>query len=138
VCIQPGDGARQRPGVLLASLLGAAAGASDVMAIAARALSLNDALPRFTSCTVTDLRRLTAELEQVREGGWASEVEELIAGEASCAAPIHDRRGLAVGSIAISGPVERLCEGLQPRSDLVSNVREGARTISRDLGAVPW
>jgi DNA-binding IclR family transcriptional regulator len=101
-------------------------------------LGTNRALPRFTSRTITDPKRLTDELEHVREHGWASEVEELIHGEASCAAPIRDRRGIAVGSIAISGPIERLCEGLQPRSELVSYVREGARTISRDLGAVPW
>lgn len=46
--------------------------------------------------------------------------------------------GVAVGAIAISGPIERLREGSQMRSDLVSYVREGARAISRDLGAVPW
>jgi DNA-binding IclR family transcriptional regulator len=95
-------------------------------------------LVRFTIATITDPRVLTAELERVREQGWASEMEELVQGEASCAAPIRDRMGVAVGSIAIRGPIERLCEGSQPRSDLVSYVREGARTISRDLGAVPW
>jgi DNA-binding IclR family transcriptional regulator len=43
-----------------------------------------------------------------------------------------------VGSIAISGPIERLCEAEMPRSDLVEYVRESARSISRDLGAIPW
>lgn len=95
-------------------------------------------LTRFTPATITDPQRLLAELEQVRVDGWASEMEELIQGEASCAAPVHDRMGVAVGAIAISGPIERLCEGSQIRSDLVSYVRKGARTISRDLGAVPW
>jgi DNA-binding IclR family transcriptional regulator len=38
----------------------------------------------------------------------------------------------------LTGPTERLCDGTQPRAELVSYVREGARTISRDLGAVPW
>jgi DNA-binding IclR family transcriptional regulator len=95
-------------------------------------------LARFTATTITEPHLLMAELEQVRESGWAGELEELIDGEASCAAPIRDRRGLTVGSIAIRGPIERLLEGSQPRTDLVSYVREGARTISRDLGAVPW
>jgi DNA-binding IclR family transcriptional regulator len=95
-------------------------------------------LVRFTIATITDPRVLTAELERVREQGWASEMEELVQGEASCAAPIRDRLGAAVGAIAISGPIERLREGSQMRSDLVSYVREGARTISRDLGALPW
>jgi len=95
-------------------------------------------LARFTAATITDPQRLLAELEQVRTDGWASEMEELIQGEAACAAAIHDRMGVAVGSISIRGPIVRLCEGSRPRSDLVSYVREGARTISRDLGAVPW
>jgi DNA-binding IclR family transcriptional regulator len=98
----------------------------------------NGALQRFTNCTITDPRQLALELEHVQEQGWASSMEELIEGETSCAAPIRDRQGVAVGAIAISGPTERLCDGSQLRTELVSYVREGARTISRDLGAVPW
>jgi DNA-binding IclR family transcriptional regulator len=99
---------------------------------------LNGNLPRFTNCTITNPKLLGKEIERVQEQGWASSIEELIDGETSFAAPIRDRQGVAVGAIAISGPTERLCEDAQPRSDLVSYVREGARTISRDLGAVPW
>ena len=44
----------------------------------------------------------------VLERGWADEVEELVVGVASIAAPILDRRGVTVGAIGISGPVERL------------------------------
>lgn len=95
-------------------------------------------LAPITSATITDPYQLRAELEEVRERGWAAEIEELIVGEASCAAPIRDRRGASVGAIAVSGPVERVCENGQPRAELVSYVREGARTISRDLGAIPW
>jgi len=95
-------------------------------------------LPAITSATITDPYQLGAELEEVRERGWAAEIEELIVGEASCAAPIRDRRGVSVGAIAITGAVERVCERGQPRAELVSYVREGARTISRDLGAIPW
>lgn len=101
-------------------------------------LANNGAMTRFTDCTITDPTMLTEELERVRAQGWASAVHELVYGEASCAAPIHDRRGIAVGTIAISGPIERICEGTRPRNELISYVREGARTISRDLGAVPW
>jgi DNA-binding IclR family transcriptional regulator len=99
---------------------------------------LNGTLQRFTSCTITDSKLLAVELAHVQEQGWASSLEELIEGETSFAAPIRDRQGVAVGAIAISGPTERLCDGSQPRAELVSYVREGARTISRDLGAVPW
>ena len=65
-------------------------------------------LARITSATITDPYQLSAELEEVRERGWAAEIEELIVGEASCAAPIRDRRGVNVGAIAVSGPVERV------------------------------
>ena len=59
-------------------------------------------------------------------------------GEVSVAAPIQDRRGATVGAIGISGPIERLANGEGPRSDLISYVRESARAVSRDLGAIPW
>jgi DNA-binding IclR family transcriptional regulator len=95
-------------------------------------------LRRFTNATITDPGRLGTELDEVRQRGWAAELEELVMGEASCAAPIRDRRGVSVGAIAVSGPVERVCDHGQPRAELVSYVREGARTISKDLGAVPW
>lgn len=95
-------------------------------------------LAQFTSATITDWETLLAELEDVLERGWAADAEELVAGEVSLAAPIHDRRGVAVGAIGISGPVERLSDNGTPRMELVSFVREAARSVSRDLGAIPW
>jgi DNA-binding IclR family transcriptional regulator len=95
-------------------------------------------LERFTPATITDGERLTAELDEVVERGWALDAEELVVGEVSLAAPIDDRRGVTVGAIGISGPVERLCLEGVARSDLVSYVREAARAVSRDLGAIPW
>ena len=76
--------------------------------------------------------------DEVRLRGWASDVEELVDGEVSLAAPIQDRRSVTVGAIGISGPIERLCERPAPRSELISYVREAARAVSRDLGAIPW
>ena len=40
-----------------------------------------------------------------------------MAGEASVAAPIEDRRGVTVGAIGISGPVERLCDEGEVKAD---------------------
>jgi DNA-binding IclR family transcriptional regulator len=95
-------------------------------------------LESFTPRTVTDPDALRAELAEVRGRGWASELEELVEGEVSLAAPIQDRRGATVGAIGISGPIERLSEHESPRSELISYVREAARSVSRDLGAIPW
>jgi DNA-binding IclR family transcriptional regulator len=97
-----------------------------------------DGLPRFTDATITDWDALAPELEEAQARGWAADREELVAGEVSIAAPIEDRRGVTVGAIGISGRVERVCDNGAPRSDLVSFVREAARSVSRDLGAIPW
>jgi DNA-binding IclR family transcriptional regulator len=95
-------------------------------------------LTPFTPATVTDPDVLRAELTEVRGRGWATDVEELVGGEVSLAAPIQDRRAVTVGAIGISGPIERLSDNEGPRSDLISYVRESARAVSRDLGAIPW
>jgi DNA-binding IclR family transcriptional regulator len=95
-------------------------------------------LAGYTPGTITDRAALEAELRVVEERGWAEDVEELVAGEASLAAPIEDRRGVTVGAIGISGPVERMIHNGGSRTDLVSFVRETARAVSRDLGAIPW
>ena len=95
-------------------------------------------LRAYTGTTITDLYRLRRELQDVRERGWAVDRGELIEGEVSVAAPIDDRRGLTVGAIGISGTPDRVCEDGGPREDLVAYVREAARAVSRELGAIPW
>jgi DNA-binding IclR family transcriptional regulator len=95
-------------------------------------------LQSYTQSTITDPQHLERELDRVRERGWAADIGELAPGEVSCAAPINDRRGLTVGAIGISGPPERLLAARQMRGDLVAFVREAARSVSRELGAIPW
>jgi DNA-binding IclR family transcriptional regulator len=98
----------------------------------------SESLPGYTPATITDWATLEPALAEVLARGWAADVEELVTGVVSIAAPILDRRGVTVGAIGISGPVERLTEEDAPRTDLVSFVREAARSVSRDLGAIPW
>jgi DNA-binding IclR family transcriptional regulator len=43
-----------------------------------------------------------------------------------------------VGAIGIRGPVARLLPTGDPSAELISYVREAARSVSRDLGAIPW
>ena len=70
--------------------------------------------------------------DEVLERGWAADAEELVVGEVSLAAPIDDRRGVTVGAIGISGPVERLTERRRAadRSRLV-RARGRARGLAR-------
>ena len=95
-------------------------------------------LPGYTPATVTDVYRFRSELEAIGQRGWAVEVGELFHGSASIAAPIEDRRRVTVGAIAIAGPIERLCDGRQPKPEFVDYVMEAARAVSRELGAIPW
>lgn len=96
-------------------------------------------LQAFTRHTL-DPDRLSVAMNEVRDRDWAYDLHELVEGEASVAAPIRDRRGVAVGAIGISGPVERLCDSPDqpPRLELVSYVREAARSVSRELGGLSW
>ncbi|MGI5483687.1 IclR family transcriptional regulator [Streptomyces lavendofoliae] len=89
----------------------------------------------FTPRTVTDLEDFEAVLDLTRARGWAADVEETWEGVASVAAPIHDRRRMPVGAVAITGAVERVCDGGELRQELVAAVRDCARAVSRDLGA---
>jgi DNA-binding IclR family transcriptional regulator len=90
----------------------------------------------FTRRTVARPDLISRGLAQVREQGWAAEVEEMTVGEAGIAAPIRGYGGLVVGAIGVSGLVERLCDTKgRPNPTLVAYVREAARAVSRDLGA---
>jgi DNA-binding IclR family transcriptional regulator len=104
----------------------------------AAALS-QDLLEPYTRRTITSARALARALAEVREAGWAAAVEEMTVGEASVALPIRGQGGLVVGAIGISGAVERICDGKgQPKSTLVTYVRDAARAVSRDLGVSRW
>ncbi|MGK5451312.1 IclR family transcriptional regulator [Streptomyces radiopugnans] len=89
----------------------------------------------LTTRTITDPEALEGVLELTRARGWAADVEETWEGVASIAAPVHDRRRMPVGAVAVTGAVERVCADgeIQPR--LVAAVRDCARAVSRDLGA---
>jgi DNA-binding IclR family transcriptional regulator len=93
-------------------------------------------LDQFTRRTLATPRALAGNLEQVREAGWAAEIEELTPGSAAVAAPIRGYGGLVVGAIGVSGLVERICDSkYHPLPQLVGYVRDAARAVSRDLGA---
>jgi DNA-binding IclR family transcriptional regulator len=90
----------------------------------------------FTHRTVVAPRALARALVEVREVGWAAEIEEMTVGEAGIAAAIRGYGGLVVGAIGLSGPVDRICDSRGvPSPGLVSHVRSAARAVSRDLGA---
>lgn len=94
-------------------------------------------LPKLTGRTVTAKAALRTQLAKVRERGYALEREEAVIGDAGVAAPIFDRRGDVVGTIGLSGPVERLGQRAN-QARLVAAVTDAARGVSRELGASTW
>jgi DNA-binding IclR family transcriptional regulator len=65
-------------------------------------------LPARTAATITDPEELLAELETVRERGYAFNFEESVDGLHAVGAPITGQDGFARGAISISGPANRL------------------------------
>lgn len=92
-------------------------------------------LPRRTPHTLTTRATLAADLESVRELGWASAYEELEPGLVAVAAPVRDATGTVVAGISVSGPVLRITRQDLPRiaEPLVSE----ADRLSRRLGHTP-
>jgi DNA-binding IclR family transcriptional regulator len=58
--------------------------------------------------TLTTREALTADLDRVRDLGWAVADEELEAGLVAIAAPVHDGTGQVVAAVSVSGPTLRL------------------------------
>lgn len=102
-------------------------------------LRREETLPAFTRRTIVTPKALTRALGEVRDRGWAADLEENTPGEAGIAAPIRGYGGLVVGAIGVSGAVERVFDGQdRPSQVLVGYVRDAARAVSRDLGASRW
>ncbi|MQA87137.1 MAG: helix-turn-helix domain-containing protein [Streptosporangiales bacterium] len=88
-------------------------------------------LPKITEHTITDRERLRAELDRVREQGYAVNFGESEPGISALAVPVRDRRASAVAALAVSMPSLRM----RPAdvADLVAALRDTAAEIGREL-----
>jgi DNA-binding IclR family transcriptional regulator len=68
----------------------------------------SETLPRLTRKTIVKRSVLFAELQRVRELGYATNDSESERDFAACAAVVHDRRGIARAAIVVAGPAVRL------------------------------
>ncbi|HEX6352513.1 IclR family transcriptional regulator [Actinophytocola sp.] len=71
-------------------------------------------LVKATHRTITDRDQLRAELELVRERGWALNDEERNPGVRAIAAPVRQPGGGVVGAVAIQGPTVRITDDRLP------------------------
>lgn len=88
-------------------------------------------LEQRTSLTITDRRRLRAELRTIRARGWSIDNEENVPGVRCVAAAIIDTHGAVRGAISVAGPEYRL--PLSRLELLGSEVAEAARRIGARL-----
>jgi DNA-binding IclR family transcriptional regulator len=88
---------------------------------------------RLTPQTITSVARLNAELELVRERGWATAVEELEPGYVAVGAPVRNHLGAVVAAISSGGPSTPFTTPRIPR--LARTVCDAAARISQRLGA---
>jgi IclR family transcriptional regulator, acetate operon repressor len=86
-------------------------------------------LDRITAHTLTDRKRLLAELEQVRLQGFALQNEEREPGIRAVAAPVLDSLGYPIAAICLAGPSSRLGS-----SDLEGRLADIATAAARQIG----
>jgi len=90
------------------------------------------ALPRETQRTITDRARLEAEVDSVRNLGYAVDDEEHALGLRCVAAPVFDEFGRGVAAISVSGPSARI--PAERIAALGRMVAQAALEATRDYG----
>lgn len=90
----------------------------------------------LTPHTVTSRTELRAELDRVRERGWATVDQELELGLRSIAAPVRDADGSTIAAINVSASSRRGSTE-EIRADLLPPLLETAAQIEHDLSIAP-
>lgn len=102
------------------------AGARDALV---RELTLKPLTPH----TITDRRKLQAELKVIAARGWSMDDEEIALGVRCVGAPVVDARGNVRGAISVAGPAWRVT---RERAELLgAEVADAARRIGSQLRA---
>lgn len=87
---------------------------------------------RLTSNTLIDGERLSAELVQVRQQGYATAFEELEDGLIACAVPIFDMQRRVCAAVSIVGPTIRISSERVPL--LLEALTKAGHKISSSVG----
>lgn len=93
----------------------------------------NVALLALTESTVTDREALRANLDAVRQQGWATSWGERKSGAASVAAPVLDHDGTPIAVLSVCGPADRITSDLDRcREELLDTTRAMSRQFGWD------
>jgi IclR family acetate operon transcriptional repressor len=88
-------------------------------------------LKKRTPETITNMTKLLAELEHVKQAGYAVDDEENSLGARCLGAPIFDATGNVTAAIGASGTLTQMDESSMPK--IVEALKETARRVSRQL-----
>ena len=91
-----------------------------------------DGLFPITCHTINSTAEWFQTLSEVREKGYATNIEELEYGYSAIAVPVQDRGGKTVASISVGGPVHRVTRDRMP--ELAELMKAAALRISERLG----
>ncbi|WP_201761026.1 MULTISPECIES: IclR family transcriptional regulator [unclassified Nonomuraea] len=93
----------------------------------------DDSVEPMTQRSIDSKARLLSGLAEIRRRGWSEEFCESNDDAACVAAPVFDAHGTCVAAMSITVPTIRWNEATRERN--LDLVREGARALSRELGA---
>ena len=93
-----------------------------------------DHVKRYTPLTMTRRKDVERDLEETRERGYAVNRGEFRVGVCGIAAPVRDRNGSVVASIAVWGSEKNILGAR--RDELATMTVSAARDISREMGFV--
>lgn len=98
---------------------------------------LPDHLPSVAPGTLATRQQLAAQLEHIRESGFALDMEENVEGVRCIGAPIRDAKGIARAAVVLQAPALRMRrERLDSLSTLVVDVATELRQVIPDPAAL--
>ncbi len=86
----------------------------------------------WTTATLTRMRDVEAAVAQVRDQGWATAADQVMAGVNALAAPVFDHAGTWRAAIAVVGSTQHIAA--RPPARLIEAVRRAGAQASRRLG----
>jgi DNA-binding IclR family transcriptional regulator len=92
-------------------------------------------LPKRTEQTITSREELFAEVETIRERGWAYSEGEYVDGLAAVAMPVYEPDGEAVGALAVNGPTYNF-QGETRLAEIRGVLADVVESFEEDLGDV--
>ena len=88
----------------------------------------------YTTHTLTSAEELRAELDQVRENGYALDNEEREVGLFCVGAPIFNKDGKAIAAISISGPKARVFDDhFKEKVNLLKQCAQRISLLTKDI-----